>query len=181
MAWLLSDAIRWTKKNVFVATGFSGNGMTYGTIAGMLLTDLIQGRENVWAALYEPSRKTLRAAKSFVKETINMAAQYGDWVTQGDVKEDVLVAPGTGAVVRRGLKKSAVYCDAAGVLHECSAVCPHLGGIVAWNHSEQTWDCPCHGSRFDKFGKALDGPAITNLSPLEEPLAPLILQTTDRK
>jgi glycine/D-amino acid oxidase-like deaminating enzyme/nitrite reductase/ring-hydroxylating ferredoxin subunit len=169
------------KKNVFVATGFSGNGMTYGTIAGILLTDLIQGRENVWAALYEPSRKTLRAAKSFVKETINMAAQYGDWVTQGDVKEDVLVAPDTGAVVRRGLKKSAVYCDAAGVLHECSAVCPHLGGIVAWNHSEQTWDCPCHGSRFDKFGKVLDGPAITNLSPLEEPLAPLILQTTDRK
>ena len=169
------------KKNVFVATGFSGNGMTYGTIAGMLLTDLIQGRENVWAALYEPSRKTLRSAKSFVKETINMAAQYGDWVTQGDVKEDVLVAPGTGAVVRRGLKKIAVYCDAAGVLHECSAVCPHLGGIVAWNHSEQTWDCPCHGSRFDKFGKVLDGPAITNLSPLEEPLVPLILQTTDRK
>jgi Rieske Fe-S protein len=67
------------------------------------------------------------------------------------------------------------------VLHECSAVCPHLGGIVAWNHSEQTWDCPCHGSRFDKLGKVLDGPAITNLSPLEEPLVPLILQTTDRK
>jgi Rieske Fe-S protein len=116
-----------------------------------------------------------------VKETINMAAQYGDWVTQGDVKEDVLVAPGTGAVVRRGLKKIAAYCDATGVLHECSAVCPHLGGIVAWNHSEQTWDCPCHGSRFDKFGKVLDGPAITNLSPLEAPLAPLILQTTGRK
>jgi Rieske Fe-S protein len=143
--------------------------MTHGTIAGLLLTDLIQGRENAWAALYEPSRKTLRAAKTFAKETINMAVQYRDWVTKGDVKEDVLVAPGTGAVVRRGLHKIAVYCDAAGQLHECSAVCPHLGGIVAWNHSEQTWDCPCHGSRFDKFGKVLDGPAISNLALAQEP------------
>jgi len=151
------------KENVYIATGDSGNGMTHGTIAGLLLTDLIQGRENAWATLYDPSRKTLRAAKSFVKETINMAAQYGDWVTKGDVKEDTLVTPGTGAVVRRGLKKIAVYCDAAGELHECSAVCPHLEGIVAWNHSEETWDCPCHGSRFDKFGKVLNGPAITNL------------------
>jgi Rieske Fe-S protein len=157
------------KKNVYIATGFSGNGMTHGTIAGLLLTDLIQGRENAWAALYEPSRKTLRAAKTFAKETINMAVQYRDWVTKGDVKEDVLVAPGTGAVVRRGLHKIAVYCDAAGQLHECSAVCPHLGGIVAWNHSEQTWDCPCHGSRFDKFGKVLDGPAISNLALAQEP------------
>jgi glycine/D-amino acid oxidase-like deaminating enzyme/nitrite reductase/ring-hydroxylating ferredoxin subunit len=157
------------KKNVFVATGFSGNGMTYGTIAGMLLTDLIQGRENVWEDLYAPSRMTLRAAKSFAKETINMAAQYGNWATKGDVKRDVLVPPNTGAVVRRGLHKIAVYCDTDGQRHECSAVCPHLGGIVAWNHSEQTWDCPCHGSRFDKFGKVLDGPAITNLAPAQEP------------
>jgi hypothetical protein len=92
------------KKNVFVATEFFGNGMTYGTIAGRLLTDLIQGRENAWSALYELSRKTLWAAKSFAKETINMAAQYAGWVTKGDVKEDVLVAPGTGAVVRRSLE-----------------------------------------------------------------------------
>lgn len=151
------------KKNVFIATGDSGNGMTHGTIAGMLLTDLIQGRENSWASLYEPSRKPLRAAKSFAKETINMAAQYVDWVTKGDVKEDVLVTAGSGAIVRRGLQKIAVYCDDEGKLHECSAVCTHLDGIVAWNHSEQTWDCPCHGSRFDRFGKVLDGPAITNL------------------
>jgi glycine/D-amino acid oxidase-like deaminating enzyme/nitrite reductase/ring-hydroxylating ferredoxin subunit len=158
-------------QNVFVATGFSGNGMTQGTLAGMLLTDLIQGRKNAWTALYEPSRKSLGAAMSFVKETINMAVQYGDWLTEGDIKEGVLVAPDAGAVVRRGLNKIAVYCDAAGVSHERSAICPHLGGIVAWNHSEQTWDCPCHGSRFDKFGNVLDGPAITNLAPVQEPVA----------
>jgi len=156
------------KPNVYIATGDSGNGMTHGTIAGMLLTDLIHGRENAWSTLYEPSRKTLGALNTFAKETLNMAAQYADWVTTGDVKEDVLVPPGSGAVVRRGLKKIAVYCDDAGQLHERSAVCPHLGGIVAWNHSEKTWDCPCHGSRFDKSGKVVNGPAISNLSPVEE-------------
>jgi len=155
-------------KNVYVATGFSGNGMTYGTIAGMLLTDLIQGNENPWAILYEPSRKTLQAAMKFAKETLNLAAQYADWVTKGDVENHAQIPPGTGAIVRRGLEKIAAYCDPSGVMHECSAVCPHLGGIVAWNHSEETWDCPCHGSRFDKFGKVLNGPAITNLRELKD-------------
>src|SRR6266550_3687089 len=156
--------------NVFIATGDSGNGMTHGTIAGMVLTDLIQGRDNAWATLYEPSRKTLGALKIFAKETLNVAAQYAGWVTPGDVKKDVLVRPGSGAVIRRGLKKIAVYRDDAGKLHEMSAVCPHLEGIVAWNPAEKTWDCPCHGSRFDRFGKVVNGPAITDL-PAEEPPA----------
>ena len=155
--------------NVYIATGDSGNGMTHGTIAGMLLTDLIQGRDNPWATLYDPSRKTLGALNIFAKETLNMAAQYVDWVTPGSVKEDLLVPPGSGAVVRRGFKKVAVYCDDAGRLHERSAVCPHLEGIVMWNHSEKTWDCPCHGSRFDRFGKVVNGPAITDLPSLDEP------------
>ena len=156
--------------NVYIATGDSGNGMTHGTIAGMVLTDLIQGRDNAWATLYEPSRKTLGALKIFAKETLNVAAQYAGWVTPGDVKKDVLVPPGSGAVIRRGLKKIAVYRDDAGKLHEMSAVCPHLEGIVAWNPAEKTWDCPCHGSRFDRFGKVVNGPAITDL-PAEEPPA----------
>lgn len=150
--------------NVYIATGDSGNGMTHGTIAGMLLTDLIRHRDNAWSTLYEPARKTLGALTTFAKESLNMAVQYADWVTPGDVTDDLLVPPGSGAVVRRGLKKIAVYCDAAGQRHERSAVCPHLGGIVAWNHSENTWDCPCHGSRFDRFGKVVNGPAIMDLS-----------------
>lgn len=157
------------QENVYVATGDSGNGMTHGTIAGMLITDLICGRENDWATLYEPGRVTLGAVETFAKEALNMAAQYADWITQGDVTEDVSLAPGMGAVVRRGLMKVAVYCDEAGKLHECSAVCTHLGGIVAWNHSEKTWDCPCHGSRFDRFGKVVNGPANTDLSHVEAP------------
>jgi Rieske Fe-S protein len=155
------------KDNVYIATGDSGNGMTHGTIAGMLLTDLIQGRENAWASLYEPSRKTLGAVGRFAMQSLNVAVQYGDWLTTGDRKNDLSVSPDSGAIVGCGLGKKAVYCSAAGRLHECSAVCPHLGGIVAWNHSEKTWDCPCHGSRFDKFGKVLNGPANANLTPVE--------------
>jgi len=137
-----------------------------------LLTDLIQGRDNAWASLYDPSRKTLSAVGRFVKESLNLAVQYADWITPGDIQDDLSVPPGTGAIVRYGLEKRAVYCDAAGQLHECSAICPHLGGIVAWNHSEKTWDCPCHGSRFNKFGKVLNGPANTPLSPVEEAPVP---------
>ena len=152
--------------NVYIATGHSGNGITYGTITGLLLTDLILGRENPWAALYDPARVTLAAAKTFAEESGNMMAQYSDWLTEGDVKEEEQVRPGSGAVIRHGLTKIALYRDPDGGLHECSAVCPHLGGIVRWNHAEQTWDCPCHGSRFDAFGQVLNGPANKNLDPI---------------
>lgn len=145
--------------NVFIATGDSGMGLTHGTIAGILLTDLILGRENAWARLYDPSRKTLHALARFAKESLNVAKQYGDWLTSGDVNSSAEIQPGAGAVIRRGLTKIAVYRDEQGRFHECSAVCPHLGGIVHWNDSEQTWDCPCHGSRFDRLGGVLDGPA----------------------
>ena len=102
-------------------------------------------------------------------------------MTAGSVEEDVLVQPGSGAIVRHGLKQIAVDCDEDGQLHKCSAVCPHLVGMVAWNHSEKTWDCPCHGSRFDKFGKVLDGPAISNLTIVEEPAADIIGKTANAK
>jgi Rieske Fe-S protein len=156
--------------NVFVATGDSGNGMTHGTIAGILLTDLILGRSNPWADLYSPSRVTLKATGEFAKETVNMAAQYADWLTAGDVEKDRLVPAGTGAIVRHGLKKIAVFRDDDGTFHECSAVCPHLGGIVHWNATEKTWDCPAHGSRFDCLGQVLNGPANKDLDPVETPV-----------
>jgi len=155
--------------NVFIATGDSGMGMTHGTIAGILLTDLILGRENPWATLYDPSRKTLRAIGQFAKENLNVARQYGDWLTGGDVSSPDEIAPGSGAVVRRGLTKLAVYRDEQGALHERSAVCPHLGCIVDWNHSEKTWDCPCHGSRFDREGRVINGPANGDLAELKKP------------
>jgi nitrite reductase/ring-hydroxylating ferredoxin subunit len=154
-------------KNIYVVTGDSGNGMTHGTIAGILLTDLILGRKNEWETLYDPSRISLRAAPEFAKENLNAVAQYGDYATAGDIDQVRELASGTGAVIRHGLKKMAAYRDIDGKLHQCSAVCPHLGGIVHWNSTEKTWHCPCHGSRFDPYGKVLNGPANTGLGPAE--------------
>ncbi len=151
--------------NVFIVTGDSGNGMTHGTIAGLLLTDLIQGRRNPWAALYDPSRVTLGAAVRFTQENVNVAAQYADLFTGGDITSTGDLLPEAGAIMRQGLNKIAVYRDEHGVLHELEASCPHLGCIVAWNPTEKTWDCPCHGSRFTALGKVISGPALVGLAP----------------
>jgi glycine/D-amino acid oxidase-like deaminating enzyme/nitrite reductase/ring-hydroxylating ferredoxin subunit len=156
-------------ENVYVVTGDSGMGMTHGTIAGLLLTDLIQGRENPWREIYEPSRKVVAAAGEWAKENLDVAAQFAGYAMPG-------ASPGeipwnSGAVVQRGLSKVAAYRDEKGELHEVSAVCPHLGCIVQWNGSEKTWDCPCHGSRFDKTGKVQNGPANVDLAPLTEAAA----------
>ncbi len=155
------------KDNVYVATGDSGMGMTHGTIAGFLLTELIQGRDHPWAKLYDPARKPLHALRDFARENANVAWQYTDWLSGGDVKSPEAIPPGSGAVVRRGLRKLAVSRDEAGQVHECSAVCPHLGCIVHWNDVEKTFDCPCHGSRFAADGKVIEGPAISDLAPVE--------------
>lgn len=150
-------------KNVFIATGDTGMGLTHGTIAGMLLTDLIAGRPNAWEAMYDPSRVSLKATPTFVKENLNVAAEYKDLFTPGEAKDVSEIAPDTGAILRQGLHKLAVYKDAEGDLHSCSAICPHLGCVVAWNGTERSWDCPCHGSRFTPTGEVVNGPANTNL------------------
>lgn len=152
------------EENVYVVTGDSGQGMTHGTLAGMILTDLIVGRENHWASLYDPSRASgLREPREFGQDNANIALQYAKWLTAGEVEDESRIQPGTGAVIRRGLLKVAVYRDEQGRLHECSAICPHLGGIVSWNGAEKTWDCPVHGSRFDCYGKVINGPAARDL------------------
>lgn len=150
--------------NVFIATGDSGNGMTHGTIAGLLLTDLITGRDNPWAELYNPARVRLLAAGEFLNENLNVAAQYADLLRGGNVDNYREIAPGEGAIVSHGLQKIAVYRDEQGHVHECSAICPHLGCVVQWNRVEKSWDCPCHGSRFDPLGVVLNGPANVNLT-----------------
>jgi glycine/D-amino acid oxidase-like deaminating enzyme/nitrite reductase/ring-hydroxylating ferredoxin subunit len=154
------------EKNVYVITGDSGNGMTHGTIGGMLCTDLIMGRKNDWESLYDPRRKSLHPSASleYTRENLNVVAQYRDYIARGDVQSTDEIKNGTGAIVRRGLKHVAAYRDAQGVLHERSAVCPHLHCIVRWNHVENSWDCPCHGSRFDPFGKVLNGPSLSDLN-----------------
>ena len=154
--------------NVFIATGDSGNGMTHGTIAGMLSTDLILGRENEWTEIYDPARKTLSAIGEFARENLNVMAQYTDLLTGGEVADVSEIKPGEGKVVRRGLTKVAAYRDEQGTLHERSAICAHLGCVVQWNSTEQTWDCPCHGSRYQRDGHVVNGPAISGLAAAEE-------------
>jgi Rieske Fe-S protein len=157
-------------KNIFVSTGDSGNGMTHGTIAGILIADLICGRENPWTKLYDPSRKTLQGTvvADYVAENANVVAQLTDYFTPGDEPSADDITAGEGALLRKGAKKIAVYRDEQGRLHKFSAVCPHLKCIVRWDGYEKTWDCPCHGSRFDALGHVLNGPAISDLEPVEE-------------
>ena len=88
-------------------------------------------------------------------------------MTGGDVKDAEDIAQGSGAIVRRGVQKLAIYRDETGVLHELSAICPHLGCVVDWNDTEDA-GCPCHGSRFNALGKVVNGPANTDLSPAED-------------
>lgn len=156
-----------SEENVYVATGDSGHGLTHGTIAGLLLTDLICGRDNPWQSLYDPSRISPWTAADFAGENLNTAAQYVDWFSSGEVDDAEKIPAGGGAVLRQGLQKRACYRDEQGQLFQYSAVCPHLAGLVRWNSLEKTWDCPCHGSRFDRHGLVQVGPANADLKSLD--------------
>jgi Rieske Fe-S protein len=142
--------------------------MTHGTIAGILLTDLVVGRSNPWTTLYDPSRQPIAALAEYARENVNVAAQYAEWATPGEVDSVADIERGSGAIVRRGMSKVAAYRDDDGQLVELSATCTHLGCIVHWNSEETSWDCPCHGSRFDVYGRVLNGPAISNLGPAND-------------
>jgi glycine/D-amino acid oxidase-like deaminating enzyme/nitrite reductase/ring-hydroxylating ferredoxin subunit len=152
----------------YVVTGDSGNGITHGALAGRLIADLIGDERNAWASLYDPSRKPKRLAslKEYLRENAKVAVAYSDWLKPGH-KESEVIPPGQGAVVQRGGQKVALYVDEEGARHACSAVCPHLAGVVRWNAAERSWDCPCHGSRFDPYGHVLAGPANRGLAPRE--------------
>ncbi|MET0390561.1 MAG: FAD-dependent oxidoreductase [Polyangiales bacterium] len=151
-------------RHVYIATGDSGNGMTHGAIAGLMLRDLILDKPQPWARLYDPTRKPHnRAAAQFVRENANVAIHFAQALIPA-LSPSAPTARGTGHVVQRGLRKLAVYTNTDGQQHECSAVCPHLGCIVQWNSAELSWDCPCHGSRFDPYGRLLTGPALQDLA-----------------
>jgi nitrite reductase/ring-hydroxylating ferredoxin subunit len=152
---------------VYVITGESGTGMTHAVTAARLLSDLIAGRPNELAAVFDPTRLRLGATPEYLRENLNVAAQYADWLAPGDVASADDVAPDSGAIVRRGTRKLAVFRDATGALHQFSAACTHLGCLVRWHAAERTWDCPCHGSRYDALGHVISGPAVENLRPVE--------------
>ncbi len=155
-------------QHIWIATGDSGNGMTHGTIAGIILNELVQGRRHQWARLYDPSRVRFKATPEYVRENLNVAEQLKDYFTRGEVSDVEAIKPGEGAIVGTGRGKVAVYRDEHGNIHQHSAVCPHLYCIVSWNDTEKTFDCPCHGSRFDPYGNVVNGPAIVGLSPVSK-------------
>lgn len=141
--------------------------MTHGTIAGLLISDLIQGIKNNWEDIYKPSRITLNIADDYIKEVGNMAAQYADYVKRGELKSVNELGAKQGAIITMGVKKIAVYKDEQNVVHAYTAICPHLGCILQWNASEHSFDCPCHGSRFTCDGKVVNGPARSDLKKIE--------------
>src|SRR3954451_19609291 len=153
------------QKRLWVATGFMKWGLTNGTAAGMILTDLIGGRDNPWASLFDATRfKPLASAKELVKENANVGVRFvGDHVGRPDARSVEALAPGTAGIVRRGAGKVAAYREDDGTLHTVSAVCTHLGCQVKWTEAETSWDCPCHGSRFDFTGRVIQGPAVKDL------------------
>ena len=151
--------------HVYVATGFRKWGMTNGVAAALILTDLILGRENPWAALYDSKRlKPLASAPTFVKENASVARHFfGDRLARGEKTAAEALAPGEGKMLNVGGKKTAGYRDGDGTLHLLSPVCTHLGCHVSWNPAEKSWDCSCHGSRFAGEGRVIQGPAVKDL------------------
>jgi glycine/D-amino acid oxidase-like deaminating enzyme/nitrite reductase/ring-hydroxylating ferredoxin subunit len=161
----------WPRGNrLLTATGFQKWGLAMGTAAGAMLADLALERESPWADAFPTGRLDLRhGAASFLKENYDDGARFFLGRLAGRRRSAEDLEPGEGAVVGDGLRQRAVYRDDDGELHQLSARCTHLGCIVKWNGAERTWDCPCHGSRFDgRDGAVLEGPAVRPLAPVSE-------------
>ncbi|MFC7143081.1 FAD-dependent oxidoreductase [Halosimplex aquaticum] len=156
-------------RDVYVATGFGGWGMTNGTVAGLLLADLICGRDNPWTDVYDPTRFEFGASKSDLLSHNKHAMKHlfeGYVESHPDLDLSGL-APGEAVVADDRDDPVAVYRDEDGEVHAVSAVCTHMGCLVSWNDGEESWDCPCHGSRFDVDGAVLDTPAVDDLDAVD--------------
>ena len=153
----------------FAATGFAGNGLTFGTLGAMMMADAILGTANPWADLFDPSRKAIRRG---AWDYINENKDYPYYLIRGRLaaaegKSLRALKRGQGAVIEREGQKVAAYRDDNGDVLLRSATCTHMGCIVGWNDAERTWDCPCHGSRFKPNGEVISGPAESPLPPAE--------------
>jgi glycine/D-amino acid oxidase-like deaminating enzyme/nitrite reductase/ring-hydroxylating ferredoxin subunit len=157
-----------TAKGQFVATGFGGNGMTFGTLAGIMACDAALGRQNRWQELFNVDRKSARGAISYLRENIDYPYYLvGDRLKGADGESLRDVKPGEGKILELGGQRVACSRDKQGHVTCLSATCTHMGCIVHWNATEGTWDCPCHGSRFQVTGEIFAGPAETSLRQLK--------------
>jgi Rieske Fe-S protein len=158
---------RFTAKspNLYIATGYGKWGMTNSTASAMILKDLIINGKSPWEEVYDPSRQTLAAsAKNFLVENLNVAENFIAGKLS-PLPKNVDIEPGQAKVVDANGQKAGAYRDEKGTLHIVDTTCTHMRCEVQWNSAERSWDCPCHGSRFDIDGKVIEGPA---LKPLEK-------------
>lgn len=152
-------------EKTYIATGFSADGLTWGTLAAMIISDQILGVNNPWSETFKAARTTpIASAGKFIKENIDVLGQYlKDIPGNVDAKDVDEIKPGEGKVVQINGEKVAAYRNEQNQMYLCSAVCTHMECIVAFNAAERSWDCPCHGSRFTVEGEVIEGPAITDL------------------
>lgn len=155
--------------NIFVATGFGGNGMVYSNIAAMVLRDMIVNKDEKYINIFNPNRiKPIAGFTNFVKENADVAKQLiGKWFSVEKINEVADIAPGEAKVVKFEGETIALYKDEQDNLHAVSPVCTHMKCSVAWNSAERSWDCPCHGARYSMDGKVLTGPADRDLELVE--------------
>jgi glycine/D-amino acid oxidase-like deaminating enzyme/nitrite reductase/ring-hydroxylating ferredoxin subunit len=153
----------------YSATGYAGNGLTFGTLAGIMMSDAILGRANPWIELFDPNRKALtRGLWDYVKENVDYPYYLiRDRFAGAEAKSVRAVKRGEGKIIERNGAKVAAYREADGTVTLRSAICTHMGCTVGWNTAERTWDCPCHGSRFTPTGAVISGPAEAPLSDVD--------------
>ncbi|MBI5262318.1 MAG: FAD-dependent oxidoreductase [Bradyrhizobium sp.] len=157
------------EQHVFLVSGDSGQGITNGLVAGLLIADLITTGSSPWEQVYSPDRKIHKNITSFISENITPLKNFAEYLSADALASVERLRAGEGRLVRSGLKKIAACRDRSGELHLHSASCTHLGCVVHWNSLEQCWDCPCHGSQFAPDGTALNGPAVSPLAPVQIP------------
>ncbi len=152
----------------FVATGFSGNGMIYGSVAALLFRDLLLEGRDRYERLFDPGRiKPLAGFSKFVHENADVLKKWvGKFLPADKLKELAALTPGDGNVVRFENETIALYKSEEGELKALSPTCPHMGCHVGWNSAEKTWDCPCHGARYAVDGTMITGPAAHDLEPV---------------
>ena len=154
------------QNNIYIATGFSADGLVWGTLSGMIISDAILGNDNPWARHFDPKRFTpVASAPKFIKENVEVAVHLiKDYLFYGNAEQLKEIRAGEGKTLEIDNEKVAAYRDETGNLHVVSSICTHMGCIVHFNNAEKSWDCPCHGSRFSVEGEVLEGPAYANLA-----------------
>ncbi len=153
----------------FVATGFATDGLVYGTLAAQIIATELTGTKHLYSDLFKASRHSPgKAAKEFIKENADVAVEFVKGLFTAEMKEMEEILPGEAKIIVKDNHKIAVHRSAKGILSACSAICTHMGCVVHFNNAEETWDCPCHGSRFSTRGDVIEGPALQPLKKLNE-------------